>query len=61
MHKFTKRQTLVGFTIFLLGLPIVVQAAAPPLRVCGGIILIEEEENEIEAENIPVTIPHEMP
>ena len=28
----------------LLGFPILVQATAPPLRVCAGVFFIEEED-----------------
>jgi hypothetical protein len=39
------------FFVFLLGLPIAIQAATPPLRLCGGVILIEEEPEYISSDS----------
>jgi len=44
MFNLSKRQLITLFCGTLLAFPILVQAAAPPLMVCGGIILIEEDE-----------------
>lgn len=44
MLKLSKRQSMTLFFGALLGFPIIVQAAAPPLMVCAGVFFIEEED-----------------
>jgi hypothetical protein len=44
MTKLSKWHSITLFCGALLAFPILVQAAAPPLRLCAGVILIEEDE-----------------
>ena len=43
MFKLSKRQSMGLFVTFLMALPIAIQASAPKLLTCGGVILLEED------------------
>lgn len=52
MIKFSKRHSITLFVSFLIALPIFIQAATPPLRVCGGIIFLEEDDASTATEEV---------
>ncbi len=48
MTKFSKRQSMTLFILFLIGLPIAIHAMAPPIRsVCATGLFLEEDPDPV--------------